>query len=348
MNIPSLNLKETATWLKTLTVPQLLLIFAPLTFLIIFLFLPIREVLTPFIFAAVVAYLLTPLVEFLTEKAHLPRIISIVGIFFIFIILLSVTLTQVIALVNGEVRQLSEESRSVSLYIKTLPGWAQGPAIYLAASFQNTSTLKQFFTLPFLENTASRVISLFAFFVALFYFLKDSTRIGRRVPQTGLTRTINETLQNYVRGQAILVIVMTLVTWIFLSVLGIKFAFILSLFTGFAELIPYVGPITAGGAAVIVTFLTGSPFFQESALLGVLVVAAGYFLLRQLEDFLVVPHVVGRSVKLHPLIILFTTLFAGKLFGFIGLLLGVPFVATYKVIVEAFLKKEAAFFNKHP
>lgn len=123
-----------------------------------------------------------------------------------------------------------------------------------------------------------------------------------------------------------------------LTVLHIKFAFLLSLFTGFAELIPFIGPIAAALLAAVVTFFTslasGTPPF-----ITIIVLLLGYFVLRQFEDLLIIPVVLSRSVKLHPLIILFTTLLGGQLFGVVGLILGVPFVATYKVIIEYLFEK---------
>jgi len=124
-----------------------------------------------------------------------------------------------------------------------------------------------------------------------------------------------------------------------LSILGIKFALVLAIFSGFAELVPLIGPIVAGGVAASTAFITQSSNFALSPEQLVLTVIIIYFIVRQFEDYFVIPHIMGKITRLHPLVILFAVLAGGHIGGVMGLILAVPVAGMLRILLEFCLDK---------
>jgi predicted PurR-regulated permease PerM len=170
----------------------------------------------------------------------------------------------------------------------------------------------------------------------------DAPRLGhalrQAIPPTyrpelvALGRQINLTWQQYIRGELLLFAIMATVTTIGLTILGVPGSVFLGLLSGALELLPLVGPITAGALSVSVAYLNGTnPYgWDQVAYAGA--VAIMYFVLRQSEDYLAIPHVLGRAVRLHPLVVLFAVSAGGIAGGLLGLVLAVPIAASLKAV----------------
>jgi predicted PurR-regulated permease PerM len=193
-----------------------------------------------------------------------------------------------------------------------------------------------------LVNAAETVVKLFLFLVSTFYLLMDAPRLRGTVIKTipddyrmelaALGRQINLTWQQYIRGELVLFAIMFTVTTIGLSILGVPGAIFLGLLSGALELLPLVGPITAGALAVSVAYFNGTNPWGWGQLAYAGSVALMYLILRQMEDYFVVPHVLGRAVRLHPLVVLFSVTAGGVIGGLFGLLVAVPIAASVKAI----------------
>ena len=150
-----------------------------------------------------------------------------------------------------------------------------------------------------------------------------------------LLRKINTVLGGYLRGQIFLIFLVSLVLFIALSILGIRFALIIAIFSGIAEIVPWIGPIVAATVAVISVLLGGgSANFSLSPIQASIAVVVIYFVVRQVQDYFIVPHVMGRITKLHTLIVLFAVLAGEHTAGILGLLLAVPLAAVLKILLE--------------
>ncbi|MCL4415686.1 MAG: AI-2E family transporter [Actinobacteria bacterium] len=124
-----------------------------------------------------------------------------------------------------------------------------------------------------------------------------------------------------------------------MSILGVKFALVLAVFSGFAEIIPIIGPITAGAVAALVVLLSGVSNFPINPIQGAAIVVAIYFFARQFEDYFIIPQVMGKITELHPLIILFAVISGGHVLGVIGLVLAVPIAGAIKILINFSLDK---------
>ena len=115
--------------------------------------------------------------------------------------------------------------------------------------------------------------------------------------------------------------------------------------TGVLEVIPIIGPITAGAIACLVALGNPNPFgWSQLAYVGA--IAIMYTVLRHAEDYFVIPLVIGRIVRLHPALVIFSLLSGGAAFGLIGIVLAVPVAATLRLVliyVSAKLRDEDPF-----
>ena len=127
---------------------------------------------------------------------------------------------------------------------------------------------------------------------------------------------------------------MSTATGLMLTILGVKFALILGIISGFLELIPLIGPWSAGSLAALTAFLTGGNRFNLDPTTLALLIGFLYFALRMMEDYLVIPQLLGRLTRLHPVIVLFAVLAGGSLAGAIGFVLAVPVAASLRILLE--------------
>ncbi len=141
-----------------------------------------------------------------------------------------------------------------------------------------------------------------------------------------VTEHIGVRLGAWARGEALLGVIIGVMTWIAALVLGLPYAGALALVSAIGELIPNLGPIVAAIPLIVVGFLS-------SPTQGVLALIAAV-LIQQLENNLIVPRVMSRAVNLHPVAVMLAILAGGELLGIPGALMAVPFVASLSVIVD--------------
>lgn len=319
-----------------------------------------RSALAPFILAGVFAFVVNPAVNVFVHHLKLPRTLSI---FLIYVVLIGLTvygLTILGARLLNEAKQVTAGNTintTAQQAIDSLPNWEiagqdVGPksaAQEVLKSLQDSATNYQRQAIPFFSGAAREAISFLVFLLASFYLLRDGHRMKTYLLSVFPDRydddfkviwgKITVILGNYLRGQLILITIMAIASYIVLKTLGVQYALILAVLTGFLEIIPYVGPVVAGALAAGVAFLTGTNRFVFDPGTLTLVVIAAYFVLRQLEDYFVIPHLYARLTKIHPLVVVFAVLAGGQLFDLTGLVLAVPVAASAKVVLEYLIRK---------
>jgi predicted PurR-regulated permease PerM len=316
----------------------------------------VRSILTPFLWAVVTAYVLNPVAVFLARRTGLSRRVWAVVFYLGLLGLLAWGLSSLVPLISQQLNDLSRELPRHFREAGKLIGQSEiellGVRINLNAPDDEIrrqvgrllSNLSQDIIPEAIPHVAESLLKLLVYLVASFFLLLDADRIGElisrftppgaRAELGPWVRRINHVLGAYIRGQLILVALMSTVTYIALSILQVRFAPLLAIFTGLVETIPFIGPYTAGSTAVLVALTQGhAPFGWTPLVLGV-VVAIVYTVLRQLEDNFVMPFLIGRLVHLHPLTVIFAVLSGAALGGILGLLLAVPIAATVKIIAS--------------
>lgn len=312
-----------------------------------------RVILAPFVLAAIFAYIFNPVVDFFTHKIKLPRSFSIIIIYLIIVAGLITFGTFLVGQVIKESSQLKNfASQLLSVtedQINALPSWIKPTVKDALLSFGKLEFFSPSSIFNLFPQAISRIIGFFLFLFSGFYFLKEGRSMVNRllnfVPNAYrieieiLLRRINGVLGKYLRGQLIIVFFVSLVLFIALSVLGVKFALILAIFSGFAEIVPMIGPIIAALVVLFVVLIEGGLNFYLTPLQGIVLVVIIYFVTEQIQNYLVAPHIMGKIVKLHPLLILFAVLSGQHLLGMLGIILAVPVAATIRILLEFSLDK---------
>jgi predicted PurR-regulated permease PerM len=310
----------------------------------------IRSVLAPFVIAAILAYILVPAVDALAERLRVRRFIVVFALYGLLILLVAIIFWWIEPSLMLEIRSMRRDSfEVVHSAIIQLVGAEQFEILgntydanLIARSIVEQS--RETFNSPtsaiqFAQTLFQGLAEVALTLVALFYLLLDwEALIGlafRFVPaperaRVGeLANSVHKILGQYLRGQLILVAAMALVTWIFLEFLfHLPFSFAIAIATGFLEVMPLAGPVIAAAIAAVAALSKGGTTLAIQVIIF-------YTILRQIEDQLVAPNVLGRAVHVHPLAAIFAVLAGGVLAGPLGLVLGVPAAAAIQVVLDA-------------
>ena len=175
--------------------------------------------------------------------------------------------------------------------------------------------------------------------VVAFYLLLDwdnmVAKVDNWVPRDHvgtvrhLAKQIDATIAGFVRGQGSVCIILGLIYAVGLSIVGLNFGLLIGLFAGLISFIPYVGSLVGLVLALIVAIVQ---FWPDFVMIGavVAVFAVGQFF----EGNILQPRLVGKSVGLHPVWLMFALFAFGALFGFVGMLIAVPAAASVGVLVR--------------
>jgi predicted PurR-regulated permease PerM len=145
---------------------------------------------------------------------------------------------------------------------------------------------------------------------------------------------IHVVVGQWLRGQLVLIVsVAVIVTIVLGPILHIPNALALGVMTGVLEVITFIGPIIAGTVVGIVALSSGGPTLALTAVVFL-------FVLRQIEDVVIMPAVLGRAVHLHPLVALFAVVVGSTAFGIIGTFLALPVAAAIGVALHEFFPEE--------
>lgn len=319
-----------------------------------------RAILAPFILAAIFAYVFNPIVTLFQRRLKVPRTLSVILIYAALILAIFTVFTYIGRQLLAESAQFSSEGKLALLsqsQISFLPEWQVGNNSFgfqslaheLIKTLSKTAQDVQDNLWPYLSLAASRAIEVLVFLVAAFYFLREGNKITEHCRSwisekyhgeyDGLLNRLNKVLGDYLRGQLILVAIMSIISWLTLTILGVKFALILGIMTGFLELIPYFGPFLAITITSLTAFITGTNNFGLDPFSLALIIGVAFLIFRQLEDYFIIPEVLGRLTKLHPLVVLFSVLAGGHTGGILGFVLAVPIVSSLRILLPYLLEK---------
>jgi predicted PurR-regulated permease PerM len=307
----------------------------------------IGQIVQPFLWALLAAYLLTPVVNYLNIDGKLPRLWAVTLIYaLVGILLLAVSRYLYPHLVEQGTVFVEDIPRLENTLIGVVGPRPLGididalinQAVTTVTGFGKTQSAGHL-----LVGAFETFIKVFLFLVATFYLLMDAPRLGQttrsslppgyREELVALSRQIHLTWQQYIRGELVLFLLVATATTIGLTILGVPGALFIGLASGALELLPLVGPYTAGALAVSVAYFNNTNPFGWSQFAYAGVVALMYLVFRELEDYIVIPNVLGRAVRLHPLVVLFAVTAGGLIGGLLGLILAVPVAASVKAVL---------------
>jgi len=317
-----------------------------------------RALLPPLIIALLLAFILDPLVDFLEDRIGLSRA---VGTILVFAVGILVVLTAPVVLVPPlvrAVRSLNLDFAQISasldrLMDRTVTVFGQTWDLHIL--YEDLITrVEDFFSLPgqlsnllnvalgtvdIVVGFATMVFWLVFTLLAVFYLLRDADRIiaafddlvpsGFREDFIRLRRQITGIWHGFLRGQLLMGVLMTALTASLDAVVGLPNALALGILAGVMEFVPSIGPVIAAVPAVAVALIQGSTWLPLSNFWFAVLVLGLYLLIQQIEGNLLLPRVMGRTLNLHPLVVLVAVIAGGSVAGILGLLLAAPMVATF-------------------
>lgn len=307
----------------------------------------LKAVLGPFLIAMIISYLLNPIVNMLSKRA-VPRSIAVLFIYTLFLLSVIIIIINTLPLLEEQLKEMAEH----------LPKWNEQIQYMINEYNDHGRDLLPSSIQSAIENSLNRMEqglgkgvsrmmdgighTINQFFFALiipflaFYMLKDvhsfEKNIKNMIPKAKrreflqLFKEIDQALGNYIRGQLLVCVVVGVCVYIGYLFIGLPYALILAIVVGIFNIIPYLGPVFGAIPAIFVAFTVSTKMVLFVLLINLVV--------QMLEGNVLSPQIVGRTLHMHPLFIIFALLVGGEIGGVFGLILAVPMFAVGKVIIE--------------
>jgi predicted PurR-regulated permease PerM len=305
----------------------------------------LKAVITPFFIAMIISYILNPIVSILNQR-KVPRTIAVLLIYSVFISSVTVIIMNIIPMFMEQLGELNEHIPQLTMKMQSLvegfnhnemlPGSVRSGIINSLAKLENGISLA---ISNYVNQIGTTINILFIAFIVpflAFYILKDFQLIEKAaiaiVPKEHRKQTvkllvdIDTALGNYIRGQLLVCVIVGVLAYVGYWWIHMPYPLLLASVVAVFNIIPYLGPFFGAAPAVIMA--------STVSLKMVLLIMVINLAIQVLEGNVISPQVVGRSLHMHPLFIIFALLVGGEIAGVLGLILAVPFFAVMKVIVQ--------------
>lgn len=314
----------------------------------------LSPILTPFAVSALIAYLFDPFADKL-ESWKVSRTLSVVIVFFVIILIFFIILLFLIPTLEHQISKLIANlpsyftwmSEHISPWLKDKFGletdifnltevtgllkehWndAGGIAKTVVASLSKSSLV-----------VVNWMMNIILIPVITFYLLRDwdilTARVGEMIPRpvyptiNKLVTESNSVLSAFLRGQFSVMLALGIIYSIGLMIIGLDLSLLIGMGAGIVSFIPYLGAITG----MVVGVVTAIMQFGDFTIVVYVLIVFGVGQL--LEGFVLTPWLVGDKIGLHPVAVIFSVLAGGQLFGFVGILLGLPIAAVVMVLLK--------------
>lgn len=327
----------------------------------------LMNVLSPFIVGIFIAYLLymparkfeewfnKVKIKFIRKRS---RALSVITVYLIILAIIIVLFSCIMPIVFGSIadflNNLQGYITSAAENYNKLPedSFFKGQIVQDAIHSLQNINIKQYFNVEqiigYVTNAISAVFSVIDIFIAIIvsiYILTERKQIIAFLKK--LTGAIfkentyknidkyfnnsNEIFFKFIASQFLDAVVVGILVTIALTIMKVKYAPLLGFFIGMFNMIPYVGAIIATVIAVLVTLITGG---LSQAIWMIIVVV----ILQQIDANIINPKIVGQSLKISPLLVLFAVTVGGAYFGILGMFLAVPVIAILKILINDYIE----------
>ena len=293
----------------------------------------VRDIIAVLIFAIIIASALEPILRYAQSK-KIPRLLSLVVIYLLFFIFFAALIYIFLPLVLDQLRDFFqnyptyfgkiEEAAGVITFLPGLSGNIHELLSQLTEQIPSLTSLISYISAIFGGILSFVVVLVVSFYLsisrnALDNFLKAILPPQFEVYVHSLWVRAQYKMGRWLQAQILLSFIMALITGLGLWILGVKYAFLVAVIAGVLEIVPYVGPIVAGGLATLLAL-------SQSATLG-LCTLVFFVAAQQLEGHILVPLLIKKLVGLNPVAVILAMLIGAKLGGILGILLAVPIAA---------------------
>jgi predicted PurR-regulated permease PerM len=329
-----------------LTVSLLMLAFG------IFLLIYFQQIISPFILAVILAYILAPLARRFHLKLHTPRWLSILLAYLIFIAIVIAIPALIIPYLTAQFGGINIDTQ---LLINSLESRLAAQYQILGYSINLSSQVEQLIgslqqliqpvigqTISLATQIVTSLIWMVFIFVVSFYLIKDGDNFIRwiehllpenYVPDFVLVRSeINAIWSAFFRGQLLLSVVVALIFTTVGVIIGLPFVIAMGFLAGLLEFIPSIGHGIWLTIAVIISLLLGSTWLPVPNWVFALMVVALHVVFQQFDLNYLIPRIIGRSVRLPALVVIIGVVAAAVSVGVLGIPLAAPTIASARVV----------------
>lgn len=330
-------------------------VFLLVTLLLILFFVrsSLRSIITPFIYALVLAYLLNPAVRYL-EKKKIKRGFAILIVFLGIIAGLSLLFMSFVPMLANDLVVFDSEIPNIFRFIESVVEELQQGRVPFLPDFvldyvdidseleRISSAVRAAFSnlSSFIIASTGTLLDIIMTPIITFYYLKDKEKLTEKASNfikqdkynklETMAKDINRVIGGFIRGQLIVAAFVGILTGVGCAVIGVPYSMTIGFVAGLTNIVPYFGP-WIGGILPVILALMSSPITAVWVTIWILVV-------QQIESSFISPQVMSHSVGLHPLTVIFSVLFFGNMFGIIGMIIGVPLTGTIKVLFNYILE----------
>ncbi|HDI1075024.1 TPA: AI-2E family transporter [Staphylococcus aureus] len=310
-----------------------------------------KTIAAPIIVSLILFYLFNPIVNMM-ERYRIPRVagISIIYLAVVGVITLIVNLlipiigSQVDSLVKNSPQYLEKLINSIdkianntffSSYYSQINDWLNSLPKKIPSMLSEFTDGFGSKIATFAETIANIGVVIVTTPFVLFFMLKDGhhfKEFSTNIMPPKFQKDFHELLEkmsvqvgSYIQGQIIVSFCIGILLFIGYSVIGLKYSLVLASIAAVTSVVPYLGPTIAISPAIVIAAIT-SPWM-------LLKLAVVWTLVQFVEGHFISPNIMGKTLKIHPLTIIFILLCAGKLLGIVGVILGIPGYAILKVLV---------------
>jgi predicted PurR-regulated permease PerM len=314
-----------------------------------------RPVLLPFIVGALIAYAFSPYIDAAQARTGRSRLLLVVAGYGAGLLVVGLLVLVFSGPISREVALLIDSGpNALTTALRQLLGGDSitiGDMTFTADQLaaQAQAAVTTFLQTPegairAAEGLLSGVLDVVLTIIVAFYLLLDGSRFGStalrfldpadRVQMQQVASRIHVVVGQWLRGQLVLIALMSTVVSIVLGpILHLPYPIALGIMVGLLDVITLIGPLIAGTVVAIVALSTGGPTLAVIAV-------ASLFVLRQIENVVIMPIVLGRAVHLHPIVALFAVVVGSTAFGVVGTFLALPVAAAINVALHEFFPAE--------
>ncbi|MEK7195515.1 MAG: AI-2E family transporter [Patescibacteria group bacterium] len=305
-----------------------------------------RKILLGLFLAIIISSGLEVVVDFL-ERRGLPRALGVITIFLLFLFLLILVVYTIVPLIIVDLGSV------FSGFSRSTAGSIFGSLVNID-SYRSVEELVDKITkglfsgdispLGIFSKTLGNFGLAIAVLISSFYLSLSRDGVERFITAVFPDNYEKAALRVYERSrrkigfwfrtQILLSVIIGLSVWGTLAILGVKHPFLLGVVAGIFEIVPFVGPILSGAAAVLVAM-------SVSLTLAVYTLIA-FLAIQQLESHILVPILLGRTIGLHPVIVIISLLIGAEISGLLGVLIAVPAAAVFVEVIEEWSGKKKA------
>ncbi len=306
------------------------------------------------------AYLVYPPITWL-QRRHWPRWLAIVSVYFVLLVVVGGVVAFIGPHIAREVRALGRDFPGLLAQTRVAIVGANNTLLdavpldtreaannvldHLVTQLQAAAGTFAGQALSIALSVASVITGVIIIPVLAAYILLDLDRLRNMALQFVVERRrqlvldvladFDSVLSGFIRGQILVGAIIACIVTVMLLVLHVKYAFLIGVFAGVTDIIPYVGAVAGAIPAALIALYTNGP-------LSMLIVVIGFAAMYEIEGHFIAPAIVGQRVGLSPLFVIISILVGAELGGVLGMFVAVPIAGSLRVVAKRFLRPPAS------